>query len=147
MSERPIYIPPGGPPQVERPNPEIFAIMGEENIFLMLTDFYHLLAQSEIRSMFPRTEKLLAQAAHKSGAFFVGLLGGPPIYHSLYGSPMLRARHMPFPIDAAARQTWLACFDEILDDAADNYNFPPQHIDGFREFLRVFSGWMVNTKS
>ncbi|MDJ0755768.1 MAG: hypothetical protein QNJ45_19735 [Ardenticatenaceae bacterium] len=143
---RQIYVPPGGPPQVERPSPEIYAAMGEENIFRMLADFYQLLSQSAIKSMFPRTEALLDEAAHKSGAFFVGLLGGPPLYHMQYGSPMLRGRHMPFPIDDSARTVWLDCFDQILADAPENYRFPPQHIAGFRNFLYAFSTWMVNTK-
>ena len=51
--ERQIYIPPGGPPRVQTPSPEIYATMGEENIFLMLADFYRELEKSSIRGMFP----------------------------------------------------------------------------------------------
>jgi hemoglobin len=75
----------------------------------------------------------------------VGLLGGPPLYHQKYGSPMMRARHMPFPIDEAARQVWLSCFDSVLANAPEKYNFPEEHLPQFREFLVGFSGWMVNT--
>lgn len=139
---REIYVPPGGPPRVDPPNPEIYALMGEENIFRMLEDFYLLLEQSAIRGMFPPN---MVKASRKSGAFFVGLLGGPPLYHQQYGSPMLRARHMPFVIDEAARQEWLRCFDLVLDDAAEKYNFPAAHLVGFRHFLHAFSVWMVNT--
>lgn len=139
-----MYVPPGGPPQAARPDPEIYAVMGQENIYRMLEDFYDRLGRSEISGMFPRTEALRRQAAHKSAAFFVGLLGGPPLYHQQYGSPMLRARHLPFPIDEHARQVWLACFDEVLTDAPADYHFPPQHLAGFRHFLHAFSGWMVN---
>ena len=35
-----VYTPPGGPPQGERPNPEIYHRMGEENLFKMSEDFY-----------------------------------------------------------------------------------------------------------
>jgi hemoglobin len=75
----------------------------------------------------------------------VGLLGGPPLYHQRYGSPMMRARHLAFPIDEAARQEWLACFERVLAQAVQKYNFPAEHLEGFRTFLRDFSGWMVNT--
>ena len=143
MSEkRQFYAPPGGPPRVAPPSPEIYATMGQDNIFAMLADFYAELEASPIREMFPKD---MARASRKSAAFFVGLLGGPPLYHQKYGSPMMRARHNPFPIDEAARQTWLACFDAVLAKAPTKYHFPAKHLPQFREFLVAFSGWMVNT--
>lgn len=143
MTQNDIYVPPGGPPRVARPHPAIYAAMGQENIFRMLADFYDELEQSEIRAMFPKD---MAAASEKSAAFFVGLLGGPPLYHQLYGSPMMRARHMPFPIDEGARQVWLACFETVLADAPTTYGFPAEHLDGFRHFLQEFSRWMVNKR-
>lgn len=126
------------------PSREIYELMGEDMIFAMLEDFYRALEATAIRGMFPAD---MAAASRKSAAFFVGLLGGPPLYQQLYGSPMLRARHLPFPIDEAARQEWLAVFNRVLDKAPELYNFPPQHLEGFRTFLREFSAWMVNTAS
>ena len=143
-TQRTIYVPPGGPPRVAPPSPEIYAQMGEANIFAMLEDLYRELEQSWLRPMFPTD---MVAASHRSAAFFVGLLGGPPLYHQRYGNPMMRARHMPFRIDEAARQEWLACFDRVLARAPDKYNFPPAHLPGFRAFLEGFSGWMVNTAS
>lgn len=142
MTERQIYIPPGGPPRVASPSPEIYERMGEANIFAMLEDFYRELEKSALRSMFPKD---MVRASQKSAAFFVGLLGGPPLYHQRYGNPMMRARHMPFVIDEAARQEWLACFDHVLEHAVEKYNFPAEHLAGFRAFLIGFSSWMVNT--
>jgi hemoglobin len=139
---RTIYVPPGGPPRVNPPSQEIYAVMGDDNIVQMLEDFYRELEGSWLRPMF--ADDMVA-ASRKSAAFFVGLLGGPPLYHQLYGNPAMRARHMPFPIDEAARQEWLRCFDVILADAPARYNFPAVHLAGFRAFLDGFSGWMVNT--
>ncbi len=138
-----IYIPPGGPPQ-QRPNPAIYAKMGEANIFRMLEDFYLRLEKSEIRPMFPED---MVQASKKSGAFFVFLLGGPPLYQQRYGAPMMRQRHLPFAIDEAARQTWLACFREVLVDADKKYQFPMEYMAEFMTFLERFSAWMVNTRA
>lgn len=141
---REIYVPPGGPPRVEAPSKEIYDKMGEANIFLMMADFYGELEQSDIRYMFPRD---MQKAAEKSAAFFVGLLGGPPLYHMRYGNPMMRARHLPFSIDEAARQEWLACFERTLARAVTEYDFPAEDLPQFRQFLEGFSTWMVNTKS
>lgn len=138
---RDIYVPPEGPPRVAAPSREIYGVMGEANIFQMLEDFYVELGQSSISHLFP--EDVVA-ASQKSAAFFVGLLGGPPLYHQRYGPPMMRARHLPFPIDDAARRVWLSCFERVLENAPDAYDFPAEHLEGFRTFLREFSKWMVN---
>jgi len=142
MSERQIYVPSGGPPRLAAPDPAIYEAMGEANIFAMLEAFYLELEQSPLRAMFPKN---MIKASQKSAAFFVGLLGGPPLYQQRYGNPMMRARHMPFVIDERARQEWLACFNRVLDDAPENYDFPAEHLPVFRAFLDGFSGWMVNT--
>ena len=138
------YTPPGGPPDVPRPSPEIYKAMGEENIFKMLRAFYEQLEKSEIREMF--TEDMQA-ASEKSAKFFVSLLGGPPLYQKEYGPPRMRARHFPFAIDEKARQVWLACFDKTLENAAADFAFPEEHLEGFKTFLSGFSGWMVNRQS
>ena len=143
--ERQIYVPPEGPPRVERPDPAIYVAMGDEKVFQMLEDFYVELGASSIAYMFPKGAENLREASRKSAAFFVGLVGGPPLYQMHYGNPMMRARHIPFPIDEAARRVWLGCFDRVLADAPDAYDFPAEHIPGFRAFLDGFSRWMVNT--
>ena len=139
--QRVIYTPPGGPPQGPGPNPEIYRVMGEDNVFRMMLDFYKELENSEIRHLFPPD---MEEASRKSAAFFVTLLGGPPLYLEKYGSPRMRARHLPFEIDEPARQIWLRCFDKVLEDAPAKYNFPAQHLQGFKDFLKSFSSWMVN---
>jgi hemoglobin len=141
--ERQFYIPPGGPPQGVSPDPRIFAHMGEENIFKMIEDFYLELEKSSIRSLFPENMK---EASRRSAAFFVFLLGGPPLYQQQFGPPMMRKRHLPFRIDEPARQVWLACFKKTLQDADKKYGFPMEHAENFWRFLDQFSAWMVNTR-
>jgi hemoglobin len=139
--QRVIYTPPGGPPQGPGPSHEIYGIMGEANVFKMMSDFYKELEKSEVRHLFPAD---LEEASKKSAMFFVTILGGPPLYAQKFGSPRMRARHLPFEIDEQARQVWLACFDRVLEGAEVKYQFPPQHLAGFKEFLKSFSAWMVN---
>jgi hemoglobin len=139
-----IYTPESGPPQGITPDPRIYALMGEDAIYQMLEDFYLELEKSSIRSLFPSDMK---EASRRSAAFFVFILGGPPLYQQQFGPPRMRQRHLPFAIDEEARQTWLNCFKEILKGAEKKYNFPMQHMDGFIRFLDQFSLWMVNKKT
>ncbi len=137
----PIYVPPGGPPQGPGPSHEIYQCMGEAAIFQMCADFYAELEQSEIRALFSDD---IPTASQRFAAFIVGLVGGPPLYAQRYGPPQMRARHLPFAIDAHAREVWLRCFRKILDAAPEKYGFPEKHLAGFIEFLESFSAWMVN---
>jgi hemoglobin len=137
---REIFTPPGGPPQ-SGPSREIYALMGEENIFRLMSDFYKELEKSEIRRLFPPD---MEEASRKSAKFFVQVLGGPPLYVIDHGPPRMRQRHLPFEIDEAARQVWLGCFERVLEGAEEKYNFPAEHLPGFKDFLKDFSAWMVN---
>lgn len=136
-----MFTPPVNPREIPSPSREIYAVMGEENITRMIEDFYKELEHSSVRPLFGND---MHASAQKSAAFFVGLLGGPPLYQQRYGNPMMRARHLPFPINQAARDEWLACFERTLENAETKYNFPAEHLEGFRGFLRGFSLWMMN---
>ncbi len=136
------YTPPAGPPQGALPSPEIYTVMGQEHFLHMMEDFYRELHQSAIADMFSPDP---IEAAHRSGAFFIQMLGGPADYSERYGPPRMRARHMPFRIDRPGRDTWLACFKSVLKDAPAKYQFPEQHLAGFIAWLEEFSLWMINT--
>ena len=136
-----FWTPPSGPPQGSPPSKEIYALMGEEPIFAMCRDFYERLAASSIGHMFPADQ---GEASEKIACFLVGLFGGPPLFHQRYGSPQMRARHLPFVIDQAARREWLRCFEATLENAEDRFGFPSAHLPRFRGFLSEFSAWMVN---
>lgn len=142
-TERKFYTPPGGPPQDILPDPHIYELMGEDHIFKMLEDFYLELEKTSIRSMFPGD---MREASKRSAAFFVSILGGPPLYQEKFGHPRMRHRHMPFVIDEAARQVWLGAFKKILVDADKKYHFPMEYMEQFYHYLDRFSEWMVNTK-
>ena len=141
MSRR-VYVPQINPAQIAPPSREIYGLMGEANIFRMMEDFYREMERSSLRALFPGD---MAAASRQSAAFFVGLLGGPPLYQQRHGNPMMRARHLAFVITPRAREEWLGCFDRVLATAPERYGFPAQHLPGFRAFLRDFSLWMVNT--
>jgi hemoglobin len=110
--------------------------MGEANIFRMCADFYRALEKTEIRPLFPSD---MNEASKKLGAFLVGLLGGPPLYHERHGPPRMRARHLPFPIDENARRVWFSTFCGVLRNAPADYAFPAEHLPGFIAFLDAFT--------
>ena len=110
-------------------------------MFQLLAALYVRLEESDVRDLFPED---MQAASERSAAFFVQLLGGRPLFSQRYGPPQMRARHIPFEIDEPARQTWLACFHAVLDEAPEALGFPREHVAGFRAFLDSFSSWMVN---
>ena len=143
---RQIYTPPTGPPQTDRIPPAVYEAMGEEQIVEMFYAFYERLAESSIAHMFPKSEKNLKVAAEKNASMFVFLFGGPHLFQQRHGPPMMRARHLPFIIDEAARQEWLRCFKDTLDEAPELFNMPAEHVEAVWKFVYDFSGWMVNTQ-
>jgi len=131
------------PSDIPSLNPAIFAAMGEKGVFRMLSVFYTHLENSSIRHIFGEN---MQEASKRSAAFYVQLLGGPPMYNEQYGNPMMRRRHFPFEIDEAARVVWRDCFYTALENAEADYGFPVGHLDAFKEFLEKFSRWMVNVE-
>jgi hemoglobin len=57
-------------------------------------------------------------AAIRLQLFLEQYWGGPHTYSELRGHPRLRARHVEFRIDVAARDAWLANMRAALDDVA-----------------------------
>ena len=60
--------------------------------------------------------------------FLIGRFGGPQRYIEQRGHPRLRMRHMPFAVNAAARERWLQLMTNALDEVrlpADVDSVPP----------------------
>lgn len=143
--DRPVWTPPGGPPQTDRVPSAVYQAMGEENIIAFTRAFYHRLAASSIAHLFPKGERNLMTAADRSATMNVFLFGGPHLYQQRYGPPRLRMRHMPFVIDETGRREWMRCFRETLAEAPEKFGMPAEHVDKVEKFYEDFSGWMVNS--
>lgn len=52
----------------------------------------------------------------KQSMFLTQFLGGPMLYSDAHGHPMMRARHLPFPITPERAEAWLSCMREALED-------------------------------
>jgi len=58
----------------------------------------------------------LTEAREKLFMFLTGWTGGPQLYIERYGHPMLRARHLPFPIGEDERDQWMYCIIRAMHD-------------------------------
>jgi hemoglobin len=91
---------------------------GESGVRRLVERFYDLMdTLPEAAGVRALHEADLAGARAKLFKFLSGWLGGPSLYIQEYGHPMLRARHLPFPIGEAERDAWLLCMDRALDEA------------------------------
>ncbi|UFJ40657.1 globin [Brevibacillus humidisoli] len=88
-------------------------IGGSETIANLVDNFYDLVKQNpDLSPLFPED---FTQVKEKQYCFLTQYLGGPALYSQRYGHPMLRARHLPFPITPTRAQAWLSCMSEAMD--------------------------------
>lgn len=134
------YIP-GQRPQVTLPTSEMFLLLKEEGMRKMVSDHYDLLKESAIKDLFPKNPILLEKAKEHSADFFIQICSGPMYFNKNRGRPMLNKRHLPFKISAEAREEWLNCYKQVLEQL----NLPENVLQSFWNYLDVFSVWMVNS--
>ncbi|RZU02891.1 group II truncated hemoglobin [Rivibacter subsaxonicus] len=88
---------------------------GDEVVHALVERFYDLMdlepAYAALRAVHPPA---LQSARDKLYWFLSGWLGGPDHYISRFGHPMLRARHLPYPIGIRERDQWLACMEQAM---------------------------------
>jgi hemoglobin len=48
--------------------------------------------------------------------FLSGWMGGPQLFIQEHGEPMLRRRHLPFPIGDSERDQWMMCMKQALQE-------------------------------
>ena len=89
----------------------------EDGIRNLVVRFYQLMdtlpEAATIRAMHPSD---LDESIHKLHIFLVERFGGPPLYSSERGHPMLRRRHMPWAVDQAAADAWMLCMRQALEE-------------------------------
>ncbi|SEP84599.1 globin domain-containing protein [Piscibacillus halophilus] len=91
------------------------AIGGAEAVDRLVEAFYKRVGQHpDLIPIFPDD---LTETARKQKQFLTQFFGGPPLYIQEHGHPMLRARHMPFPITPTRRDAWLECMAGALEEA------------------------------
>ena len=132
---------PGIKPGVTLPSTQMLEILGEEGMRKMISDFYDLLIQSEIKDIFPKNPVALEKAKEHSADFFIQICGGPAYFNQNRGQPRLNQRHLPFKITPEAREVWLDNYRKVLLQL----DLQEDVVISFWNYLDVFSKWMVNT--
>ena len=90
---------------------------GADGVRRLVDRFYDLMdTRPEAQGIRAMHATDLASARNKLWMFLSGYLGGPQLYIERYGHPRMRRRHMPFPIDESARDAWLLCMNQALDE-------------------------------
>lgn len=88
------------------------AIGGADAIARLVRAFYpKVQADPDIGPLFPAD---IDPVMEKQRLFLTQFFGGPPLYSDLYGHPMMRARHLPFPITPKRAGAWLSCMKRAL---------------------------------
>src|ERR1043166_483335 len=104
---------------------DIYTLIGEDGFTRLIAAFYRQGPGDDILGpMYPPEE--LAGAEQRLRDFLVGRFGGPQRYMEQRGHPRLRMRHMPFAVNAAARERWL----QLMTNALDQARLPPE-VDAF----------------
>jgi hemoglobin len=95
-----------------RPTTIYEAIGGDEAVRRLVEAFYPKVQRNAlIGPLFPED---ITPVMEKQHMFLSQFFGGPSLYSDQYGHPMMRARHMPFPITPERADAWLGCMTEAL---------------------------------
>ena len=118
---------------------QVYDIVGEERFTRLIRAFYaQVPAEPSLGRMYPTDD--LAGAEERLRDFLIGRFGGPERYIERRGHPRLRMRHMPFAIDAAARNRWVTLMDRALEEA----QLPDEVTALLREFFHGVATFMIN---
>jgi hemoglobin len=116
-----------------------FEVIGEEALHRLVDTFYGLVAQHpDLAPIFPND---FIEIARKQKQFLTQYLGGPLLYSEEHGHPMMRARHLPFPITPTRAKAWLSCMTQAMDKTGLHGPFRNE----FYSRLHLTAQHMINT--
>lgn len=97
------------------------AFGGADMIDRLVEAFYKRVAKHpDLAPIFPDD---FTEVARKQKQFLTQFFGGPPLYTQEHGHPMLRAKHLRFPIGPQQEKAWLSCMSQALIEAEMPENF------------------------
>ena len=117
----------------------IFSLVGEKGFTRLVAAFYRQVHGDDILGpMYPAHD--LEGAEQRLRDFLIYRFGGPQRYIEQRGHPRLRARHIPFRVDQAARDRWM----QLMNKAFTESGLPAEAEQGLRAFLEQMSTFMIN---
>jgi hemoglobin len=95
----------------------IFQAAGGMEIFRRLVEAFYRGVEEDplLRPMYPAD---LTESREHLALFLAQYFGGPATYTEQRGHPRLRMRHLPFAIDAPARDAWLKHMRAAVEEVA-----------------------------
>lgn len=88
------------------------AVGGAPAIRQLVENFYPNVQKHPLLApLFPED---IRPVMEKQYQFLTQFFGGPSLYSDEYGHPMMRARHLPFPITPERAEAWLDCMSRAL---------------------------------
>ncbi len=96
---------------------EVYGAVGDEGFRKLVGAFYRRVPEDEVLGPMYRGRDLAA-AEERLRGFLIYRFGGPQTYIEERGHPRLRMRHVPFAVNEAAREHWLALMKAALEEAA-----------------------------
>lgn len=119
----------------------LFDVVGESGFERLTQAFYAKVPDDDILGpMYPAGQTEAARVRLRD--FLVGRFGGPQRYIQQRGHPRLRMRHMPFPIDSAARDRWMKLMSEALAEAG----LAPEVSAYLRRYFADTATFMINRR-
>lgn len=125
-----------------RPNLRtIYEEIGAEKIDELVNAFYPKVYTDP--NLIPIFVGDINEIMRKQRMFLTQFTGGPPLFSEKYGSPRMRARHLPHEITPTRALSWLRCMKEAFEEV-DLDKVPAG--EAFYNRLREVAGIMVNTE-
>src|ERR1051326_2591144 len=102
---------------MSEPSPTLYDQIGGLETFRSLVDAFYRGVEHDpiLRPMYPAA---LTESREHLTLFLAQYFGGPGTYSEQRGHPRLRMRHLPFRVDAAARDAWLRHMRAAVDEVA-----------------------------
>jgi len=118
---------------------DLYDRLGDDGFDRLTTAFYTRVADDELLSpMYPPHD--MEGARQRLRDFLIQRFGGPDTYSQQRGHPRLRARHMPYAIDQAARDRWVAHMEAAMAEA----ELPDDAVPILRQFFEQAATFMIN---
>lgn len=94
---------------------ELYEYMGGESTIRKIVEAFYPKVQAHplLAPIFPED---LTPVMEKQYLFLTQFFGGPPLYSEKYGNPLMRSRHLPFPITPSRAEAWLDCMKRALEE-------------------------------
>jgi hemoglobin len=118
---------------------DVYSTVGEEGFTRLVAAFYRQVPGDGILGpMYPEQDREGAEQRLRD--FLIYRFGGPKRYVEQRGHPRLRARHLPFRINKAARDRWMHLMNNAFLQAA----LPIEAEQHLRQFFEQMSTFMIN---